>query len=102
MIALDMVEQLHAAALHPEHADAIADLRPFGIEVRCDELVGQGPDLEARGLGVAPVEPAAVSERDSTGQLHQLAGEKAQMLLGLIAAPWLVELPPAHAHHAVA
>ena len=39
MIALDAVEQLHAAPLHPEHADAIADLRPFGVEIGVDEIV---------------------------------------------------------------
>ncbi len=33
MVAVDAVEQLHAAALQAEHADAIADLGPFGIEI---------------------------------------------------------------------
>ena len=41
MVALDALEQLHAAALHPEHADAIADLWPFGVEISIDEFVGQ-------------------------------------------------------------
>jgi hypothetical protein len=39
IVAFDTVEQLHAAALHAEHADAIADLGPFGVKVSGDELL---------------------------------------------------------------
>ena len=36
------IEQLHARPLHPEHADAIADLRPFGVEIGLDEARPRG------------------------------------------------------------
>ena len=51
MVAVDAVEQLHAAALHPEHADAIADLRPFGVEIVGDEVVATaGRTLQGRAV----------------------------------------------------
>ncbi len=56
MVALDIIEQLHAAALHPEHTDAIGDLGPFGIQVAADEAVGQCADAKPSGFGMGPVE----------------------------------------------
>ena len=85
MPAVDRVEQLHAAALHPEHADAIADLRPFGIEIGCDEFVAQLAHVELAVSDMAPVDRSAARQGDRAGQLHRLAREEAQMLGRLVA-----------------
>ena len=37
MVAVDPVEELHPARLQPKHADSVADLGPFGIEIVRDE-----------------------------------------------------------------
>ena len=33
MVALYVLEQLHSAALQPEDADSVADLRPLRIQI---------------------------------------------------------------------
>ena len=53
MAAFDAFEQLHAAAFHPEHADAAADRGPFGVEVGVDELLRQLAHLERRAVAMA-------------------------------------------------
>ena len=98
----DRREKLHAAPLHPEHADAIADLRPFGIEIAGDELLAQRPHLQVGRFDVPPVDRAALRKSNRAGQPHRLAGEKAQMLRGLLAVARLVEQPIADADDAVA
>ena len=102
MVALDAVEQLHAAALHSKYTDAISDGRPFGIQIGMNEALGQCADAQPRRFRVAPVEDAATSKSDRAGQLHDLAGEKAQMLGGFLAVPRLVEQSSLDADHAVA
>ena len=69
MVAVDAIEQLHAAPLQPEHADSVADFGPFGIEIGSDEGIGERPDLQRRRLDMAPVERAVAAKRDRAGQL---------------------------------
>ena len=56
MVTLDAIEQLHAAALQPEHADSVADLGPFGIEIVAIKSSDRARDFEPRCLGMLPVE----------------------------------------------
>src|SRR5436190_6117908 len=102
MVAFDSLEQLHAATLQPEYADAIADIRPFDIQIRLDERVRQRPHLQPGGLDVAPFDLARSRQGDCAGQRHRPARKEAKMLCSLSAAPWLVEQAAIHADHAVA
>ena len=68
MVAVDALEQLHAAPLQPEHADAIADLGPFGIEIVGDEGLRQRTHLQACAVDVAPVDAAVARQRHRAGQ----------------------------------
>ena len=46
MVAIDPVEQLHPARLQPKHADSVADLGTFVIEIVGDLLVGDRAQLQ--------------------------------------------------------
>ena len=48
VIALDRLEQLHSWPLHPKDADAIANLRPFGVKIGVDEGFAERPDSSLR------------------------------------------------------
>ena len=71
MIALDALEQLHAAALHPEHADAMADFGPFSVQIAGDKLTGQWPHFESGGAAVDPL--LAPGARKIDAELGQVA-----------------------------
>ena len=79
MAALEQVEQGNAAALHPEHADAMADLRPLFIEVGLDEGFTQFSDFEASGLGMTPIDVALVGQCYCTRQIERSSGKSAQV-----------------------
>ena len=102
IVALDAVEQLHAARLQPEHADSVADLRPFSIEIVGNERFRERPDLEARGLDMRPIELSLSRQRDGASQVHVLARKEAQMLGCVITIDGLVKHSTLDAHHAVA
>ena len=56
MIPLHALEQLHTAALHAEHADAIADFRPLGLQIVLDERLRERADVQGRGIGATPID----------------------------------------------
>ena len=56
MAALDPLEQGHAAALHAEHADAIGDLGPFGVEIGSDEAGDSGRTWSVARFRHAPLD----------------------------------------------
>ena len=97
------IEQLHAARLQPEHADSIADLGPFGIEIVGDEGVGQR--RAPASVAVSTCRQSSLPPRASATALVRcivLAREEAQVLRGFVAVARLVEQPSAGADHAVA
>ena len=102
MVAFDALEQLHPAALQPKHADTIADLGPFGIEVSLDELLGKATDLETSRLDMTPVCPSTMRERNRAAEQHRLPGKSAEMFGRLIPASRLIEAMAVDADHAVA
>src|SRR6476661_8822429 len=102
MVPLDAFEQLHPARLQPEHADSVADLGPFGIEIVADEPRGEPAYLEPRRLGMAPLQRPAFGERDRAGEEHRLAREEVEVFGRFVAVPGLVEQAPAGAYQAVA
>src|SRR5690242_5280739 len=91
MVAFDALEQLHATALQPEHADAITHLRPFFIQVGFNEVVREWPNMEASGFGMTPVQRPAIRQSYRAGEKHRLPGEKAQMFGSVLPVLGLVE-----------
>ena len=102
MIAVDLVEQLHAASLQSEDSDSVADRGPFGIEIVVDKGLRQRTDFKDRGLDMAPLEPAAVRKRHRARQLHRLARKEAEMLSRIVAILRLGEVAARRADHTVA
>jgi len=102
MVALDAIEQLHSAAFHPEYADTIADLGPFGIQICLYEPVRERPNLKVRCLDVAPIQRSASRKCDGAAQQHGLAGEQAQMFYGVFPVLGLVKSTAVDTDHAVA
>src|SRR4029450_6098273 len=88
-IALDLVEQSDAAALHAEHADAVADLRPFEVEIIADEIFGKRPDVEDRFADMVPFGRAVPRQRHRAYQVHDAARKEAKMLGRFVATPGL-------------
>ena len=103
MVAVDALEQLHAAALQPEHADAIADLGPFGIEIVGDERVGQRPHLKGRACrhGASRL-GAARASATALVSIIALPEKKRRCSAASSRSRGLVEQPPVDADHAVA
>jgi len=85
MVAVDFLEQLHAASLQSKDSHSVADLGPFGIEIVGDEGIRQPTDFKDRGFDMAPVEPAAARKRNRARQFHRLA-RKEPKVLGRISA----------------
>src|SRR5262245_31723108 len=102
MVTLYALEQLHSAALQPEDAHSVTDLRPLRIQIRRDEAIGERANVESGTFDMAPVNRAPAGQGDRARQPNGLAGEEAQVPGGLIAAAGLVEQPALAAHHAVA
>jgi hypothetical protein len=56
VITNDLVEQRDSEPLHAEHADAIADLGPFGVEIGGDEFFRERADMQDRLAEEIPLE----------------------------------------------
>ena len=93
---------MHASALQPEHADTIADVRPFGIEIGLDEGLGEQAHVQRRGFAMRPVDAAVSNQRDGAGQGQRLAGKVAQMVGGVLERGRFVKASAVDADDAVA
>ena len=82
--ALDPLEEGHAAALHPEHPDAIRNLGPFGVKIVIDEGLRQRTDMKMGDVRHAPVDLAAPDERRRACQFQRTPRESREMAGGLI------------------
>src|SRR5437763_3336669 len=102
MIPLDRREQLHSTALQPEHADSVADLGPFGIEIVGDKVIGQRAYIETRRFDMLPIDAALEGERDCAGEQHRLSREEADVLGRHVAVDRLVEQATVDRNGAVA
>ncbi len=63
----------------------MADRQPFGVKVGQDETFAERTHVEPRGFRMAPVDLAAVRQRDGARQQHGSSGEGGEVTGGLVA-----------------
>ena len=80
----------------------MADLRPFGVEITGDEVLGEFAHVECGECRVAPDDRPVVRDRGSRVQLHHPPRERAQVFGCILAARGLVEPPFADHHQRIA
>src|SRR5690348_15113155 len=85
IVAIDPLEQLHSGTLHPEDADAISHLGPFGVEISLDEFIRQGSNMQVRRIDMRPADRAIVDQSNGARQMHLLSGEESEVLGRILA-----------------